>query len=175
MVTGTRSDTSPIGDQQAVAPKPSEIVIRKPFTILLMLIVTLAILSVTLWTSGKAYSKVDPIPFDEIRRLVRRIERKPVSTQILAVIVVPIIANVLLFVPWGFFTFISLYTRRRPTVQTYVLTILLGLSFTLGIESWQYFLPSRVADVNDVIWNTVGTSAGALLGHLRMRLRFEFL
>ena len=46
--------------------------------------------------------------------------------------------------------------------------------FTLGIEAWQYFLPSRVADVNDVIWNTCGTIAGALLGHARLRLRFDF-
>lgn len=154
---------------------PSELIVRKPVTVFLLLLVTLAIISVTVWTSGKAYSKVDPIPFEEIRHLMRRLEHKPVSTQILAVIVIPIIANVLLFVPWGFFTFISLYTMNRPTVQTYVLTILLGVCFTLAVEAWQYFLPSRVADVNDVIWNTVGTVAGAMLGHLRLRVRFEFL
>ena len=153
----------------------AEVVIRKPVTILLLLIVTLAIVSITIWTSGKSYTKVDPIPFEEIRHLVRLAEHKPVSTQIVAVIVVPVIANVLLFVPWGFFTFIAFYTVDRPTVQTYVLTILLGLSLTLAIEAWQYFLPSRVADVNDVIWNTVGTIAGAMLGHLRLRVRFEFL
>jgi len=153
---------------------PSEVIVRKPVTVLLLLVVSLAIISVTVWTSGKSYSKVDPIPFEEIRHLLHRLEHKPVSTQILAVIIVPIIANVLLFVPWGFFTFISLYTLNRPTVQTYVLTILLGISFTLAVEAWQYFLPSRVADVNDVIWNTVGTIAGALLGHLRLRVRFEF-
>jgi glycopeptide antibiotics resistance protein len=154
---------------------PAEVVIRKPVTFILLLIVTTAIVGVTIWTSGKSYSKVDPIPFEEIRHLLRRVEQKPVSTQIMAVIVVPIIANVLLFVPWGFFTFICFYSNERPTVQTYVLTILLGLSFTLGIETWQYFLPSRVADVNDVIWNTVGTIAGVMLGHLRLRVRFEFL
>lgn len=154
---------------------PAEVVIRKPFTFILLLIVTIAIVGVTISTSGKSYSKVDPIPFEEIRHLLRRVEHKPVSTQILSVIVVPIIANVLLFVPWAFFAFICFYSNERPTVQTYVLTILLGLSFTLGIETWQYFLPSRVADVNDVIWNTVGTIAGAMLGHLRLRVRFEFL
>jgi glycopeptide antibiotics resistance protein len=154
---------------------PSEVIIRKPVTVLLLLLVSLAIISLTVWTSGKSYSKVDPIPFEEIRHLMHRLEHKPVSTQILAVIVVPIIANVLLFVPWGLFTFISLYNVERPTVQTYVLTILLGISFTLAVEVWQYFLPSRVADVNDVIWNTVGTIVGAMLGHLRLRVRFELL
>ncbi|HEV7919816.1 MAG TPA: VanZ family protein, partial [Thermoanaerobaculia bacterium] len=118
--------------------------------------------------------KVDPIPFEEIRHLTRILRDRQISTQLLAVIVVPIIANVLLFVPWGFLMFISLYTEERPTVQTYVLTILLGFSLTVAIEGWQYFLPSRVADVNDVIWNTAGTVVGAILGHMRLRVRFEF-
>jgi hypothetical protein len=74
----------------------------------------------------------------------------------MAVIIVPIIANVLLFVPWGFLMFIALYTVNRPTLQTYVLTVLLGFTFTCAIEGWQYFLPDRVADINDIIWNTTG-------------------
>ena len=71
--------------------------------------------------------------------------------------------------------FLALYSVERPTVQTYVLTILLGFTFSCAIEAWQYFLPSRVADINDVIWNTVGTSLGAVAGHLRRRVRFEFI
>lgn len=151
-----------------------EVVIRRPTTILLLIATTLSIVLVTIYLSGRSYSNLDPFPFDDLRHLVKRLEHRPISTNILAVIVVPIIANVMLFVPWGFLMFITLYTVDRPTIQTYVLTILLGFSFTLGIEAWQYFLPSRVADINDVIWNTVGTMSGALLGHLRLRVRFEF-
>lgn len=151
-----------------------EVHIRKPWTILMLLIVTAAIIAITVWMSGKSYSNLDPIPFDDIRYLVRRLAVRPISTHILAVLVVPMIANVLLFVPWGFLTFIALYTVDRPTLQTYVLTILLGFSFSLGIEGWQYFLPSRVADINDVIWNTTGVVLGAFLGHARLRVRFEF-
>ena len=143
-------------------------------TILLLLLVTVAIASVTIYASGKSYTKVEPLPFDELRHLANRVSHRPVSTHILAVIIVPIIGNVLLFMPWGFLTFISLYTVERPTIQTYVLTILLGFTFTVAIEAWQYFLPSRVADINDVIWNTVGTVLGAILGHMRLRVRFEF-
>jgi glycopeptide antibiotics resistance protein len=153
---------------------PREVTIRKPLTILLLVIVTAAIIAITVWMSGKSYSNLDPIPFDDIRYLARRLAVRPISTHILAVLVVPMIANVLLFVPWGFLTFIALYTIDRPTLQTYVLTILLGFSFTLGIEGWQYFLPSRVADINDVIWNTTGVVLGAFLGHARLRVRFEF-
>jgi glycopeptide antibiotics resistance protein len=148
--------------------------IRRPVTIVLLLAATVGIASFTVWTSGKSYGKVDPLPFEEIRQLAQRFGNRPISTQILAVIIVPIIGNILLFVPWGFLMFISLYSVERPTVQTYVLTILLGLTLSLGIEAWQYFLPSRVADVNDVIWNTVGTMFGAVLGHMRLRVRFEF-
>ena len=150
------------------------ITIRRSVTMLLLLVVTVLIVLTTVWMSGKSYAKVDPQPFDEIRHLSHRIARHPVSTHILAVIIVPIIANVLLFVPWGFLMFIALYGSDRPTLQTYVLTVLLGFTFTCAIEGWQYFLPSRVADVNDIIWNTTGALIGAILGHLRERLRFEF-
>lgn len=151
-----------------------EVVIKKPLTVLLLLATTLAIVAVTVWMAGRSYENFEPIPFDDLRYLAKRLAERPISTHILAVLVVPMIANVLLFVPWGFLAFITFYTVERPTLQTYVLTILLGFSFTLGIEAWQYFLPSRVADVNDVIWNTSGTILGALLGHARLRVRFEF-
>ena len=150
------------------------VVIRKPVTVLLLLVMTLTIVGVTVWMSGKSYANLDPIPFDDIRFLAKRLNEKPISTHVLALLVVPMIANVLLFVPWGFFLFITLYNVERPTLQTYVLTVLLALSFSLGIEGWQYFLPSRVADVNDVIWNTSGGIIGAILGHARLRVRFEF-
>lgn len=153
---------------------PREVIIRKPLTVLLLAMTTVAIVAITIWLAGKSYENFEPIPFDDLRYLAKRLAARPISTHLLAVIVVPMIANVLLFVPWGFFAFITLYTVNRPTMQTYVLTILLGFSFTLGIEAWQYFLPSRVADINDVIWNTSGTILGAILGHARLRVRFEF-
>lgn len=151
-----------------------QILIKKPLTVLLLLVVSLTIVSITVWMAGKSYENFDPIPFEDLRNLANRLENRPIPTHILALIVVPMVANVLLFVPWGFLAFITFYTAERPTLQTYVLTVLFGFSFTLGIEAWQYFLPSRVADVNDVIWNTSGTVLGALLGHARLRVRFEF-
>jgi len=150
------------------------ITIRRPVTVVLLLVVTIGIIGATMWMSGKAYSKVDPIPFDDFHTIEHVMRRHAISTHMLAVIVIPIIANTLLFVPWGFLTFLALYTEKRSTLQTYVLTILLGFTFTCTIEAVQYFLPSRVADINDVIWNTVGTMLGAVVGHLRARLRFEF-
>lgn len=150
------------------------VVVKRPVTIILLLIVTAAIAGITVWTAGKSYSKVDATPFDELSMLRERFETKPISTHILAVIIVPILGNILLFVPWGFLMFISLYSVDRPTAQTYLLTFLMGLTLTLFIEGWQYFLPSRVADINDVISNAAGTLLGSILGHMRLRVRFEF-
>ncbi len=150
------------------------IVVKRPVTVALLVVTTILIVAATLWMSGKSYSKVDPIPFEDLRHLAHRIAHRPVSTRVLALIILPIVANILLFVPWGFLLFIALYTVERPTIQTYVLTLLLGFTFSCVVEAWQYFLPSRVADINDIIWNSVGTLIGAILAHFRMRLRFEF-
>jgi len=157
----------------AVSPQIS-ITVRRPVTILLLVVVTAGICGLTLWISGKSYSKVDPVPFEDIRHIAHRLQHHPVSTRILALVFVPIVVNVLLFVPWGFFMFLALYTMSRPTMQPYVLTLLLGFTLICGIEGVQYFLPTRVADINDVIWNTVGVLIGAIFGHLRERVRFEF-
>ena len=152
----------------------STIVIRRPITILLLLCVTAAIMAVTMWMSGANYSQLDPIPFEDIRHLAHRLETRPVSMRIISLIIVPIIGNILLFVPFGFFLFITLYRIERSTLQTYVLAAFGGLTFSCLIEAFQYFLPSRVADINDIIWNSVGALLGAVLAHLRMRLRVEF-
>jgi glycopeptide antibiotics resistance protein len=152
----------------------TEITVRRPVTVALLVLTTLVIILVTVRMAGKSYSNLEPVPFEEVRALARHVATRPIGTHVLALILVPIIANVVLFVPWGFLLFLALYTASRPTIQTYVLTVLSGLTFTCAIEAWQYFLPSRVADVNDVIWNTVGVLAGAILGHLRARVRFEF-
>ena len=45
------------------------ITIRRPLTVFLLLLVTLAIITTTLWISGKSYSKVDPRPFEDLRHL----------------------------------------------------------------------------------------------------------
>ena len=151
-----------------------QLVVRRRVTVALLLLTTATIVVLTMWVSGKSYSKVDPIPFEGITHLWHRLGHRTIPTTILALIVMPLVGNILLFLPWGFFLFISLYSVERPTIQTYVLTILLGFSFSIAIEAVQYFLPARVADVDDVIFNTTGTILGALAGHARLRVRFEF-
>jgi glycopeptide antibiotics resistance protein len=150
------------------------ITISRPTTIALLVVVTVAIALITLWASGKAYAKVDPVPFHDLRVLGDKLAEGPVRFPTLVALLSPMILNVLLFMPWGFLAFIALDTQSRPALQSYLLTILLALGLSLAIEATQYFLPDRVTDINDVIWNSVGALGGAFVGHLRKRVRVAF-
>lgn len=150
------------------------IVVRKRTTVLLLILATITIALITLWISGKSYEKVDPVPFREIRLIAERIQEGPMPMNLFVALIMPAILNALLFVPWGFLMFLALDTVDRPTNQTYLLTILLALAFSCAVEAAQYFLPTRVTDINDVIWNGFGAFVGAILGHLRKRVRVAF-
>lgn len=150
------------------------IVVRRWLTVALLILATVLIATITLSLAGKAYTKVDHVPFREIRLLIQKMNEGPVSMPIVVALFAPAVLNVLLFIPWGFLMFIALYTLERPTSQVYLLTLLLALGFSSLIEAWQYFLPTRVTDINDVIWNAVGALVGAFLGHLRKRVRVAF-
>jgi glycopeptide antibiotics resistance protein len=150
------------------------ITVRRWVSILLLLLTTVVIAGITLSLSGKVYNKVDPEPFRDVKLLAEKLSEGPMETKIVIALIMPIVFNVLLFLPWGFLLFIVLDTPERPATQSYLLTFLFGLAFSLAVEAWQYFLPTRVTDVNDVIWNASGAVLGAILGHLRKRIRVAF-
>lgn len=150
------------------------VVVGKKTTATLLLAVTLAIVGVTLWVSGKAYAKVDAVPFRDFRVLTSRMSEGPVPMPTVIALITPLIFNMLLFLPWGFLMFVLIESPRRPTSQAYLLTFLFAMAFSFGVEAWQYFLPTRVTDVNDVIGNVSGALVGAILGHLRKRVRISF-
>lgn len=69
------------------------------------------------------------------------------------------LANVLMFVPFGFLV-VLLVGRRR-----WWLGIVLGFIGSCAIELAQhFFLPARFATIADVVANTAGAAIGALLG-----------
>lgn len=150
------------------------VVVKRRTTFLLLILVTATIIGITLWISGKAYAKVDPVPFRELRVLSARLAEGPMPMPTLIALTMPLMLNVLLFMPWGFLMFILLDTPSRPFFQSYLLTFLIAIAFSFGVEAWQYFLPTRVTDVNDVIWNGAGAVVGAVFGHLRKRVRVAF-
>jgi glycopeptide antibiotics resistance protein len=151
-----------------------EVVVKKGWTVFLLLVVTVAIVLLTLWVSGKAYTKVDPVPFRDLRLLARKVHHGPLPVSTAIALLAPTLFNILLFMPWGFLMFIALDRTERPTNQSYLVTVLLGIAFSASVEAWQYFLPTRVTDVNDVMANGMGALVGAVLGHLRKRVRVSF-
>lgn len=75
-----------------------------------------------------------------------------------------LVINILVYVPFGFLVTLSL--RRLPWRWLQILSaILLGTGLSLGLESLQTWLPSRVASNIDLGCNALGTALGALLAY----------
>ena len=142
-------------------------------TFALFVLVTAALLGLTLFLSGKAYSNERP-PVELLQTALARWEQGPNSFTRLVATLLPAIANALLFVPWGFLAFLLLDRPRRPRMRTYLFTVGLALLFILGVDAWQTWLPTRVTTWFDAVWNIAGALAGATAGHLRKSLRVRF-
>jgi hypothetical protein len=78
-------------------------------------------------------------------------------------LVLYVLGNVALFLPLGLFLHLAL---RRSVL----LTTALGMLASIGVEILQLPIWSRSTDVDDVILNTAGTLAGAVLAAVVLRL-----
>ena len=78
------------------------------------------------------------------------------------------------FTIWGFLAWKFVDGRGRARWRNHAEVVFFGLVFSVGIETVQFFLPTRAADVNDVFWNAVGALLGALLAHLHASVRVEW-
>lgn len=67
-----------------------------------------------------------------------------------------IIGNIVLFIPFGFFS--SYYLRNKKMVTSFILTLITSLT----IEVVQYYI-GRVFDIDDIILNIIGGISGFLL------------
>lgn len=149
--------------------------VRKSVTIALLALTTIAMAGLLYFLSGKAYAP----GAHPVRDLLARMLSGPraISADALLASLTPAIANMLLFVPWGFFAFIAFDNPlRRPRRLAYALTFLAATGFALVMYGWQRFLPTQVTALPDTISNALGALAGAALGHARktVRVRFDF-
>lgn len=71
--------------------------------------------------------------------------------------------NVVGYLPLGLLLVFALYPKCHRIVSV-TLATLAGTLLSIGMEGVQYFLPSRVTSILDVITNSGGTLLGALLG-----------
>lgn len=147
--------------------------VRRWVTVVLLVVTSAAMAGLVYVLSGRAYAGDSPL-----RELLTRLLRggRSLSPDAFLAFLMPMIANALLFVPWGFLAFLSLDAPVRPRVRTYALTVVAGLLFAAAIATWQELLPTRVTTFGDAVANGAGALAGAALGHLRkeMRVRFDF-
>lgn len=151
------------------------IAVRKPATFALLAIVTASMASLLYVLTGRAYA-ADRSPLLELTARVLGGGDAAVSRDTLLAFLMPVIANVLLFVPWGFLAFVGLDSPRRRRRTTYLMTIIGALVIAGGMSVWQEFLPTRVTSMPDALANAAGALAGAALGHARkgVHVRFDF-
>lgn len=108
-----------------------------------------------------AWITLSPEPYDArigqmLFRTLRSLSRSD-GTSWVTFSVVEATANVVMFVPVGMFL-VLLLGRGRWWVA-----ILLGVGLSVAIETAQAFLPTRVADVQDVIHNGMGAVLGVVV------------
>jgi len=128
------------------------VVVRKPVTIALLVVVSIAMLALVYGLSGHAFVRAERSLID---------------------IIALVTANTILFIPWGFLMFIAL-SPKKPRAATYALTIVAGALFSLGVAAWQATQPAPVTVYGDTIWNVIGTLFGAIAAHLRKTVRVRF-
>jgi uncharacterized membrane-anchored protein len=149
--------------------------VRKPATFALLALVTASMALLLFVLSGRAYA-ADRNPLLELTARFLGGGGAPVSRDAVLAFLMPVTANILLFVPWGFLAFVGLDTPRRKRSMTYLLTIIGALVVAVAMSVWQQWLPTRVTSLSDALANAAGALAGAALGHARksVRVRFDF-
>lgn len=148
--------------------------VSKPVTVAMLFLVTGLMLWLLHFLSGKAYASEDSA-FRSLALMVMRAE-KPLSRHAVLASMMPILANMLLFIPWGFLMFVALDRAKASRRNTYLITLATGVVFALAVYAGQSFLPTRVTTLTDCIANAAGVVMGAVLGHMRkdIRVRFDF-
>lgn len=149
------------------------IMVRKPVTFALLALTTASMVVLLYLLSGKAYA-AETHPIRELLSRLLGSGRVPVSRDALLAFLMPVIANVLLFVPWGFLAFVALDSPQRARAATYALTLVSAVVLAASMYLLQYFLPTRVTSLLDAVANGAGALCGAALGHARKGVRVRF-
>jgi len=78
-----------------------------------------------------------------------------------------VLINIAGFVPLGFL-FCAYFSLAGRIKRPFLVTILLGFTLSLLIETLQAFLPTRDSGTTDLITNTLGTYLGSELYRLNL-------
>jgi glycopeptide antibiotics resistance protein len=147
--------------------------VRAAVTFVLLFLTTAAMVGLIYFLSGKAYA-ADTHPMREILARLLGSGRGPVSRDTLLAFLMPVIANIFLFTPWGFLAFLAVDGRMRSRAFAYLATVAGALVLSGAIVLWQQTLPTRVTSLPDLFANGLGAFAGAALGHARKGVHIRF-
>src|SRR4051812_7849498 len=96
------------------------VLVRKPVTIVLLVLVSAAMAALIYALSGKAYAN----DMDPLRLIVQPFMRSGhVSRSAVLSGLMPFIANMLLFIPWGFLMFLAIDKPERRRSRSYLMTV----------------------------------------------------
>lgn len=147
--------------------------VRPLVTLALLALVTAALIALIYFLSGKAYA-AETHPMRELLARLLGSGTAPVSRDALLAFLMPVLGNILLFVPWGFLMFLALDGRTRTRKLAYATTVIGAVIFALSMVLWQNTLPTQVTSLPDTFANALGALAGAALGHARKTVHVQF-
>jgi glycopeptide antibiotics resistance protein len=119
------------------------------------------------------FNKINLIPMSEHGQALACLIDNDCSPgpQVFWFLLVDVIGNIIVFVPLGIGLAGALHqTNIKQTIRRVALG---GFIFSLMIELIQLTIPTRATDVDDLIFNTVGVTVGALFFALFYRLKFS--
>ena len=128
-------------------------------------LLTIASIGWLLWMTLRpddGLNQTNLIPMAEHgRALVCLISGECASRRVWWFLLIDVLGNVLVFVPLGIGLAGILYSDNpRQTIRR---AALFGFLVSLTIELTQLTIPSRATDVDDLIFNTLGTLLGAVI------------
>lgn len=147
--------------------------VPKAATVGLLLLTSILMAALVYLLSGRAYA-ADVHPVRELAARALGAERGSLTSGTVLSFLMPVLGNVLLFVPWGFLLFIALDAPHRPRRFSYLMTVVGAFVFAAAMHYWQEFLPTRVTALSDTIANAAGAFIGAAMGHARRSVRVVF-
>lgn len=81
-----------------------------------------------------------------------------------------LVQNVVLFIPFGYFGYLALFSDRRLLRARFVIAIaIMGFALSFCVEAMQTMSSIRFASVSDLATNTIGATLGALAGWIYAR------
>lgn len=112
---------------------------------------------------GGAVAGLNLVPFAEHSRALSCLlnEQCPQQRRAFWLLLINVIGNVVVFVPLGLG--LAGLGHRDRSWPTFGRALLGGFLLSLAIELMQLAIPGRATDVDDLIFNTLGTMLGALV------------